>query len=92
LKVLTFDLETKLFNEYNLNTFGVDSACGFSKDGKFVIYFTKLSNVYRGSYLINSNFYYVDTGKKGVKLYSDPLACGNMVVVDKYLNAKLFTD
>ena len=92
LKLLTFDLTLNTFVEYDLNIYGVDSACGFKKDGKFIVYFSKLSNVYRGSYLLNSNFYYIDTGIKGVKLYSDPLSNGNMVVVDKYLNARLFTD
>ncbi len=92
LILLTFDVLIKSFKEYDLMVSGVDSACGYYENGKFIIYFTRLSDVFKGIYLLNSTFSYTSTGKKGVKLYSDPKSNGNMVVVDKYLNAKLFTD
>ena len=92
LQVLSFDITQKTFATYNLKVSGVNSACGFYKSGKFVIYFSKLSMIYKGNYTLGSNFYYSETNLKGVKLYADPIADGNMVVVDKYLNAKLFTD
>ena len=92
LKVLTFNFASKNFTVYDLNVGAVNSACGFKKNNNYIIYFSKLSKVYKGVYALNGDFNYEDTNIKGVKLYTDPLSNGNMVVVDKYLNAKLFTD
>lgn len=89
---LTFNLIEKDFAVYDLGVSGVDSACGFYNNNKFVICFSKLSNLFKGEYSINSKFNYENLGIKGVKVYTDPLANGNMIVVDKYLNARLYTD
>ncbi len=92
LKIIKVDLENKTYTENSLNVVGVTSACGYKNGNNFIIYFSKLSKIYKGSCSLSFSFNYISTGKTGVKLYTDNTSNGSMIVVDKYSNAKLVTD
>ncbi len=92
LKIIKVNLESKTFTETLFNVNGITSSCGYRSGNTFVIYFSKLSEIYKASCSLDFSFSYSNTGKTGVKLYTDYTANGSMIVVDRYSNAKLVTD
>lgn len=91
-----------IYLQYNLNNGGfikretgvknVSSVCGYLINYTLVMYFSKLNEIYKGGFTNGNDFICEKTGRKGVKLYSDPLACDRYVVVDKLLNTKLIVN
>ncbi|MBO5926067.1 MAG: hypothetical protein J6Q38_00700 [Clostridia bacterium] len=92
LKIFKYTFLGNLETEIDLNVELVSSACGYQTDSGFKIYFSKLNEIYSGDYLPGSEFTYTNTGRKGVKLYCEPNFDKNVIIVDKYQNAKLVTD
>lgn len=92
LKIVKVNLESKTFTEKVFNLNGVTSACGYKSGNTFIIYFTILSKIYKATCTLEFAFSYSNTGKTGVKLYTDYTANGSMIVIDRYSNAKLVTD
>lgn len=92
LKIISYNYTTLEITEISLQVNNVLSACGFSVDGGFKIYFSILNEVYVGNYYFDSEFNYTSTGRKGVKLYADSDTLNTIIVVDAFNNAKLVAE
>ncbi len=89
LKIVKFEIDALTTSEEVLNVRGVTSACGFYNGVGFTVIFSKLTEIFTGNYLFNSDFTYTATGLRGVKVYACPDAPNSYVIIDKYSNAKL---
>ena len=92
---LTYIEYNILYNTVFLELIGVSnvsSVCGYLVETTLVLYYSKLNEIYKGSFTLGNEFVYEKTGRKGVKLYQDFACPENYVIVDKLLNAKLIVN
>ena len=93
LSIVRFNPSSNSSSVISLNVDNVQYACGFISNTEFIIYFSKLAEIYKGTFsTVDNRFVFDNTGRKGMKLYSGPFANKSYIIVDKFNNAKLITD
>lgn len=92
LYIYSYNCETGGLSKTPLGINGVSSAAGYAVDGGIKIFYSRYAEIYSGTYTQDGNFLPSKTGRKGLKVYADHDVQGAVVIVDRFLNAKLVTD
>lgn len=89
LSIKRLNKSTFYLEDFSLGVGGVQFVAGYKIANGFKILFCKLYSLYEGFYNTSTNtFSYINTGKKGVKVYAEPNYSDIYVITDRLGESK----